>query len=83
MEVLYSRCRGIDVHERFVVVCLREARTGTPHQRVATLWNDDWRFTAVTEVAPGGRLYARSDGKHRNVLASGLRPTVRARGRWW
>jgi hypothetical protein len=24
MEVLYARCGGIDVHERFVVVCLSQ-----------------------------------------------------------
>src|SRR5512135_445816 len=28
MEVLYSRCSGIDVHERFVVVCLSRVEHG-------------------------------------------------------
>lgn len=28
MEVLYSRCGGIDVHERFVVVCLSQVEQG-------------------------------------------------------
>jgi hypothetical protein len=68
MEVLYSRCGGIDVHERFVVVCLREARTGTPHQRTATLWHDDWRSAAVTGVALGGWLYTRGHVKVRESI---------------
>ena len=72
MEVLYARCSGIDVHERFVVVCLRKARRGDPHQRTAAIWDDDRRSVAVTGVALGGRLYTCGNGKYGHVLASGL-----------
>ncbi|WP_157507851.1 hypothetical protein [Ktedonobacter racemifer] len=43
MEVLYARCSGIDVHERFVVVCLSqvEQRRRTKElRRFATMTGD-------------------------------------------
>jgi transposase len=36
MEVIYSRCAGLDVHKETVVACARIADNGTPSQQVRT-----------------------------------------------
>ena len=36
MEVLYSRCSGLDVHEQSIVACVRIARGGKVKRFVET-----------------------------------------------
>jgi transposase len=36
MEVIYTRCAGLDVHKETVVACVRIAEGGTPRQEVQT-----------------------------------------------
>lgn len=60
MEVLYSRCSGIDVHERFVVVCLSRVEHGQRTKELRRfgtmtgdlLWLRKWLLeTGCTHVA--------------------------------
>jgi len=40
IEVLYPRCAGIDVHLRFVVVCLSIMVGGRQHKEIRTFQNE-------------------------------------------
>ena len=40
LEVMYERCAGIDVHQRFLVVCLILVEAGKRHQYVRTFRNE-------------------------------------------
>jgi transposase len=40
LEVMYERCAGIDVHQRFVVVCLLVVEGGKRRQEVRTFCNE-------------------------------------------
>jgi transposase len=39
-EVLYPRCAGIDVHQRFLVVCLSCIEGGQRHKEIRTFRHD-------------------------------------------
>jgi hypothetical protein len=40
IEVMYQRCAGIDVHLRFLVVCLIIVEAGKRHQEIRTFRNE-------------------------------------------
>lgn len=40
LEVMYGRCAGVDVHQRFVVVCLLVAEGGKRRQEIRTFRNE-------------------------------------------
>src|ERR1700752_2994806 len=40
LEVMYERCAGIDVHQRFVVVCLILVEGGKRRQEIRTFRNE-------------------------------------------
>jgi hypothetical protein len=40
LEVMYERCAGIDVHQRFVVVCLIVVEGGKWRQEIRTFRNE-------------------------------------------
>ena len=40
MEVMAQRCAGIDVHLRFLVVCLSRIEAGQRHKEIRTFRNE-------------------------------------------
>jgi transposase len=63
MDVIYSRCCGLDIHKKTVVACLISSAPGQqPEKEVRT-------FRAMTAEL---LALADCDGKHRRVLAPRL-----------
>lgn len=40
LEVMYERCAGIDVHQRFLVVCLSLVEAGKRRKEIRTFRNE-------------------------------------------
>lgn len=40
MEVVYQRCAGVDVHQRFVVVCLSIVEGGQRRKEIRSFRNE-------------------------------------------
>ena len=40
MQVMYERCAGIDVHQRFLVVCLSIVEAGQRRKEIRTFRNE-------------------------------------------
>jgi transposase len=40
MEVVYHRCAGVDVHQRFLVVCLSGIEAGKRHKEIRSFRNE-------------------------------------------
>ena len=40
MEVVYQRCSGVDVHQRFLVVCLSSIEVGKRHKTIRSFRNE-------------------------------------------
>ena len=40
MEVVYHRCAGVDVHQRFLVVCLSCLEAGKRHKEIRSFSNE-------------------------------------------
>ena len=47
MQVMYQRCAGIDVHLRFLVVCLLRIEAGQQHKEVRTFRNETAELLAL------------------------------------
>ena len=47
IEVMYPRCAGIDVHQRFLVVCLSCIEGGQRHKEIRTFRNDTLDLLAL------------------------------------
>lgn len=47
IEVLYHRCAGIDVHQRFLVVCLSTIEAGTRRREIRTFRNETGDLLAL------------------------------------
>ena len=47
MQVMYQRCAGIDVHLRFLVVCLIRIEAGQQHKEVRTFRNETAELLAL------------------------------------
>jgi hypothetical protein len=44
MEVVYQRCAGVDVHQRFLVVCLSMIEGGSDAKRFAVSATRRWIY---------------------------------------
>ena len=83
MDVVYTRCCGLDIHKKPVVACLILSTEGWSPQRGPDLPDDDRRPVRVGRLAPAGGLYPRRHGKHRRLLAPGLQSARRAMCSSW
>src|SRR5690348_278824 len=63
MEVLYARCGGLDVHQRFVVACLSVVEAGQRHKEIRT-------FRCVTADLLALRRWLADEGCTHVVLES-------------
>ena len=63
MEVLYARCGGLDVHQRFVVACLSVIEAGQRHKEIRT-------FRCVTSDLLALRRWLADEGCTHVVLES-------------
>jgi hypothetical protein len=50
MEVLYTQCCGLDVHQSRVGGMCERHRSWTPTERNSYLWYDDQRITSIAKV---------------------------------
>jgi hypothetical protein len=72
LEVLYERCAGIDVHQRFVVVCLLVVETGKRHQEIRTFRNETADLLALRAWRVARTMHTCWHGKHGRLLDAGL-----------
>lgn len=72
MEVVYQRCAGVDVHQRFLVVCLSSVEGGQRRPRGSPFPQRDSRSVGVTHMVSARKMQCRGDGKYERVLDAGL-----------
>ncbi|WP_048819356.1 hypothetical protein [Nostoc sp. PCC 7107] len=74
MEIVYSRCAGLDVNKKTVVACaITPKSSGGCHKEIQTFGTmTSERFTTFVRLVDGKGMYSRSDGKHGRVLAASI-----------
>lgn len=73
MEVIHSRCAGLDVHKDTVVACARRAKGREVKRRPGAFPDDDERPLAAGQLAPRRGLHSCGDGGDRGVLEASCR----------
>ena len=72
LEVMYERCAGIDVHQRFVVVCLTLMEGGKRRQEIRTFRNETADLLARLSLVTARTMHTCRHGKHGRVLDAGV-----------
>lgn len=73
MDILYTRCAGLDVHKKTIVACLlTPGSRGRPTRTVRTFSTMTADLLTLARVAGRSRVYARSDGVDRRLLETYL-----------
>jgi hypothetical protein len=72
MQVMYQRCAGIDVHLRFVVVCLSIIEAGQRRKEIRTFRNETADLLALRAWLGPRKVQSRGHGEHGSVLDAGL-----------
>jgi hypothetical protein len=83
LEVMDERCAGIDVHQRFVVVCLLVVEGGKRRQVIRTFRNAHSRPAGLTCLAPARRMHPCGDGKDGRVTSCRSIAAWRGSLNWW
>ncbi len=71
MQVLYTRCAGLDVHKDTIVACVR-CVSPPMHQEVRSFEQHHHQTARSGRLAGEPRVHPRGDGSHRRVLEAGL-----------
>ena len=69
MDIVHSRCAGLDVHKETVVACVRLA-SGDKVSR--ELRDHDVGPPGLADMADGDGMYARCAGSDRDLLEAGV-----------
>ncbi len=72
LEVMYERCAGIDVHQRFLVVCLLLVEAGKRRKETRTFRNETADLLALRAWLLQERCTHVGMDKHRSLLDVGL-----------
>ena len=71
MQVLYTRCAGLDVHKDTIVACVR-CVSPPMHQEVRSFGSTTAELLKLSRLAGRARLHPRGHGGHRGVLEAGV-----------
>ena len=72
MEVIYQRCAGIDMHLRFLAVCLSSIEAEQRRKEIRTESQSNARPIGLAGLAEALRLYPCGHGEHQGLLDAGL-----------
>ena len=72
MQVMYQRCAGIDVHQRFLVVCLIILEAGQRRKEVRTFRNETADLLALRAWRLARKMHSCGDGEHGSLLDAGV-----------
>jgi hypothetical protein len=80
IEVLYHRCAGIDVHQRFLVVCLSMIEAGKRRREIRTFRNETADLLALRAWLVQEKC---RHGEYGSVLDAGVSSAGSASLNWW
>lgn len=82
MEVVYHRCAGVDVHQRFLVVCLSCIEAGKRHKEIRSFRNETADLLALRAwfLQEGCSAVGESTGVRLHAGVSAFGGLVRADG---
>lgn len=72
MEVVHQRCAGVDVHLRFLVVCLSIVEGGQRRKEIRSFRNETADLLALRAWRVARRMQCGGDGKYGSLLGTGV-----------
>jgi hypothetical protein len=69
MEVVHQRCAGLDVHLRFLVVCLSIVEGGKRRKEIRSFRNETVDLLALRAWLRPRKMQCGGNGKHRSVTS--------------